>query len=72
MTFLGRRVRGGCVLDLASLVSISIDIGSSSVGLKICAITATVKKFKSMIKEIRKKLDKIVLFGKTKIIAYGF
>ena len=60
---LGRRVRGGCVLDLASLVGIPIDIGSSSAGLKIFAITVAVKKLKSIIKEIRKKRDKIVLFG---------
>ena len=69
---LGRHVRGGCVLDLASLVGIPIDIESSSAGLKICAITVAVKKLKSIIKEIRKKRDKIILFGKTNLIANGF
>ena len=35
----------------ASLVGIPIGIMSSAIGLKICAITAGIKKFKSIIKK---------------------
>ena len=34
---------------------------SSAIGLKICAITAGIKKYKSIIKKKKKKHDKIVL-----------
>ena len=34
---------------------------------KICAITAGIKKYKSIIKEKKEKHDKIVLLGKTKL-----
>ena len=42
------------------LVSIPIGITSSGIGLKICAITAAIKKYKSIIKKKKKKQDKIV------------
>ena len=45
----------------ASLVGIPIGIATSAVGLKICVITAEIKKYKSIIKKKKKKLDKIVL-----------
>ena len=35
-------------------------------GLKICAITAGIKKYKSIIKKKKKKYDKIVLLEKVK------
>ena len=56
----------GCisVSDFASLLNILIGITSSAVGLKICAITAKIKKYKSVIKKKKKKHDKIVLFAK--------
>ena len=38
-----------------------IGITSSATGLKICVITAGIKKYNSIIKKIRKKNDKIVL-----------
>ena len=59
----------GCVSvsAFASLVGFPEDIASSAVGLKICAITAGIKKFKSIIKEKRKKHDKIVSLAKTKL-----
>ena len=52
---------------LASIVCITIGITSSAVGLKICAITAGIKKHKSIIKSKKKKHDKIVLLAKTKL-----
>ena len=56
----------GCVSSSAfdSLVCVPVGITSSSVGIKICAITAGIKKYKSITKEKKKKLDKIVLLGK--------
>ena len=40
---------------------------SSAIGLKICAITAGIKKYKSIIKKKKKKHDKIVLLAKSKL-----
>ena len=50
----------GCVSisACASLVDVPIGIRSSAVGLKICAITAGIKKYKLIIK--RKKDDKMI------------
>ena len=45
---------------------IPVGITSSAKGLKICAITAGIKKYKSLIKEKKKKNDEIVLLAKTK------
>ena len=52
----------GCVSISAfvSLVSILIGITSSAIGLKICIITAGIKKYKSVIKKKKKKHDKIL------------
>ena len=49
----------GCVSisAFASFVGIVIGITSSSIGLKICAITAGIKKYKSIIKKKKKKHD---------------
>ena len=51
----------GCVSisAFASLVGIPIGTTSSAVGLKICIITARIRKYKSMIKEKKKKHDRI-------------
>ena len=57
----------GCVSAFASLVAIPIGITSSAVGIKISAITAGIKKYKSTIKKKKKKYDKIVLLGKDKL-----
>ena len=58
----------GCILisSLASLVGIPIGIASSTIGIKICAITAGIKNYKSIIKK-KKKHDKIVLSAKSKL-----
>ena len=45
---------------LASFISTPIGINSSAIGLKICAITAKSKKYKSTAKKKKKKHDKIV------------
>ena len=50
----------------ASLVSIRIGITKSAIGLKICAITAGFKKYKSIIKK-KKKHDKMVLLAKSQL-----
>ena len=51
----------------ASLVCVPVGIILSAVGLKICAITSVIKKYKSIVKKKKKKHDKIVLLGKTKL-----
>ena len=48
-----------------SLLGIHIGIASSVIGLKICAIAAGNKKYKSIIKKKKKKHDKIVLLAKS-------
>ena len=55
------------VSAFASLVCVPVDITSSAVGIKICAINAGIKKYKSIIKKKKKKHDKIVLLGKSKL-----
>ena len=53
----------GCVLisRFTWLVGVLVGITSSAVRLKVCAITAGIKKYKSIKKKKRKKHDKIVL-----------
>ena len=57
------------IFALNSLNGIPIGIMSSAIGLKICAITAIIKKYKSIIKKKKKKHDKMVLLAKSKLIA---
>ena len=59
----------GCtsIFYFPSLTGISIGITSSAVGLKTCAITAGIKKYKSIIKKKKKKRDKIILLTKSKL-----
>ena len=59
----------GCVSISAfpSLACVPIGIASSAVGLKIFAVTAEIKKYKSIIKKKKKKYEEIVLLGKTKL-----
>ena len=56
----------GCVSIsfFAFLFGIPIEITSSAIGLKICEITAGIKKDKSIIEKTEKKHDKIVLLAK--------
>ena len=59
----------GCVSisAFASLVCVPASITSSAVGIKICAINAGIKTYKSVIKKQKEKHDKIVLLGKDKL-----
>ena len=59
----------GCISisDFASLVGIPIGIPSSAMELKICVITAAIKKYKSIVKKTKKKHDQTVLLAKTKL-----
>ena len=47
----------GCVSIsvFASLVAVLVGITSSAVGIKICAVTAGIKKYKSILKKKKKK-----------------
>ena len=59
----------GCISisAFASLLGIPIEITSSAIELKICAITARVKKYKSIIKKKKKKHNNIILLAKSKL-----
>ena len=50
-----------------SLIGIPIWTARSAIRLKICAMTAGTKKYKSIVKKKRKKHDKIVLLAKSKL-----
>ena len=49
----------GCISIsvFASLVTVLVGITNSAVGIKICAITAGIKKYKSILKKKKKKRD---------------
>ena len=55
------------VSAFASLVCVPVGITSSAIGIKIYAITAGVKKYKSIIKKKKKKYSKTVLLEKGKL-----
>ena len=62
----------GCVsISTITLLGITllvnIGITSSAVGLNINALTAWIKRYKSIIKKQKKEHDKIVLLGKRKL-----
>ena len=59
----------GCISisTFASLIGIHTRITSSAIGLKICAKASGIKRYKPIIKEKRKKHDKIVLLAKSKL-----
>ena len=62
-------VNGGVSVSVfASLVCVAVGITSSSVGLKICAITTGLKKYNSIIKKEKKKNDKIMLLDATEVL----
>ena len=52
---------------LVSLTGIPMGITSSVIGLKIRAITAEIKKYRSVIKKKKKKHDEIVLLAKSNL-----
>ena len=47
----------------SSLIGIPIGITSSAIGLKICATTTGIKKYKSITKKKKKKHNEIVLLA---------
>ena len=51
----------------ASLVGVPIGTTGSVIGLKICTISAGIKKYKSIIKKKKKKYDKIVFLARSKL-----
>ena len=59
----------GCISisDFASLIGVPIAITSYAIGLKLCAVTAGIKKCKSIIQKKKRKHDKIVLLAKSKL-----
>ena len=56
-------------VSLVDVLVAPVGIIRSAVGINICAITAGVKKYKSVIKKKRKKQDKMVLLAKAKLNA---
>ena len=59
----------GCVSisTFASLVCVPVSITSSEVGIKLCAITTRIRKYKSIIKKKKKNHDQIMFVGKDKL-----
>ena len=55
------------IYGFASFVGIPVGIASSVVMIKICIITAGIKKYESIIKKMKKKHDKIVLLAKAEV-----
>ena len=60
-------VSGYVSISAFALAGIHIGIISSVIEIKICVITAGIKKYKSIIKTEKKKHDKIVLLAKSKL-----
>ena len=59
------------VSAFAYFTGIPIEITSSAIRLKICAIAAVIKKSKSIIKKKKNKNDKIVLLSKSILNSIG-
>ena len=59
----------GCISNSAFDFSlgIPIEIASSAIGLKICAIPAVIKKYESITNKKKKKYEKVVLSAKPKL-----
>ena len=59
----------GCtsISAFVSLVGILVGITRSAIGLKICVITAGIKKYKSITKKKKKKHDEILSLAKSKL-----
>ena len=57
----------GCVSVFASSLCFPVGVTSSAVGIKICAIFAEIKNYKSIVNKKKKKYDKTVLLGKDKL-----
>ena len=55
------------IFAFASLVGIPIGIRNSAIGIKISAIAAGIRQYKSITKKEKKKHDKIVFLAKCKL-----
>ena len=53
------------------LVGIPVGIESSAAAIKICVITTGIKRYKSIIREKKKKRKKRVFLAKTKLKEYS-
>ena len=64
----------GCVSISAftSLVCVPVGITSSAIGIKFCAITEGIKKYKWIIKKKQKRYDKTLLLRKDKLNTIEF
>ena len=51
----------------ASLVGILVGVASSTIGLKICVITAAIKNYESRIKKQKRKHYRMALLAKSKL-----
>ena len=72
LAFLASKTTGCISISaFASLLGIPIWITSSAIGLKFFAITAGIKKYKSITKKKKKKHNKIILLAKTKLNSSG-
>ena len=58
-------------VSIASLFCVPVGFTISTIGIKIFAIAAGIKKYKSITKKNLKKHDKIVLLGKDNLIRKG-
>ena len=59
------------ISDFTSLIGNPIWITSSVIGLKLCQITAGIKKYQSIFNKEKKKVDKIPLVAKFKLNTLG-
>ena len=57
----------GCISTSTFACLLACLLASSAIGLKVCAIAAGIKKYKSIIKRKKKKHDNIVLLPKSKL-----
>ena len=60
-------VSGRVSISAFTLAGIHIGIASSEIELKICVITAGIKKYQPIIKKEKKKHDKIALLAKSRL-----
>ena len=72
LTLISTVTRCASISTFVSQAGILIGIMSSATGLKICVITAGVKKYKLIIEKKMKKHDKIVLLAKSALITMEF
>ena len=72
LTLISTVTRCASISTFVSQAGILIGIMSSATGLKICVITAGIKKYKLIIEKKMKKHDKIVLLAKSALITMEF